>query len=401
MILSKEDALMKKRLFCLLLAMLLPAMSCAEVLGFGFVNDKKVALRRKPGGDIVWRMPKDACVWINDTKTDSKGRLWYQVRSGLNVEHANWDYTGWIRADFVDAGSTVWHDVVRLDAGEEGLIVCRSDGTVETAGRPICSSNWSGWKNTRGWDRGRTDAVDVLARDNLAFSIILQDGRLIASDENEPLYADDPVKLICGDYEVFTLLQSGRVVFSQSGRNANLYWEYPTVCPEKETLLNTVKMVKNIHRVLFLQEDGSVMSAEYVKDAPEQEVPDWSEWTGLTTVSAGVCLVHGSNLYLTGVYAGIREDGTVIAAPQLLRDVTDNWMDMADVCFGKTYVLGLIKDGTVLSAGLDGSPAMDVISWTDIIAIDAAEDWCVGLRRDGTLVFAGDHVFMDEGHERR
>ena len=47
------------------------------------------------------------------------------------------------------------------------------------------------------------------------------------------------------------------------------------------------------------------------------------------------------------------------------------------------------------------SLGMDVSSWTDIIAIDAAEDWCVGLRRDGTLVFAGDHVFMDEGHERR
>ena len=59
------------------------------------------------------------------------------------------------------------------------------------------------------------------------------------------------------------------------------------------------------------------------------------------------------------------------------------------------------KDGTAVSAGWNGYEAIDVSGWTDIIAVDTADDYCVGLKSDGTLVFAGEHIFMRDGHSKK
>ena len=77
---SVSDIIIKKLLCVLVLLSILictapPA--CAETedvpVGFGFVNAKDVALRREACGKIIARLPKDACVWVKDAKTDAKG----------------------------------------------------------------------------------------------------------------------------------------------------------------------------------------------------------------------------------------------------------------------------------------------------------------------------------------
>ena len=133
-----------KKLLCVLVLLsilicaALPA--CAETeevpVGFGFVNAKDVALRREAGGKIIARLPKDACVWVKDSKTDAKGVRWLRLNAALN-EGANVDYTGWMKAEFVDTADEVWHDVVDVSCGSWGMIALKKDGTAETAGRPV------------------------------------------------------------------------------------------------------------------------------------------------------------------------------------------------------------------------------------------------------------------------
>ena len=136
----------------ILILLLLPVCSFAqsEPLGFGFVNARDVALRGIMGGIIADRLPKGTCVWIRDARTDRAGKKWYEInaKAGVNEDGTEKEHTGWMRAEFIDAGDLLWHDVESVAASDEGLLALRTDGTVEQAGRDLC-----------GW----TDAISDIA----------------------------------------------------------------------------------------------------------------------------------------------------------------------------------------------------------------------------------------------
>ncbi len=69
---------------------------------------------------------------------------------------------------------------------------------------------------------------------------------------------------------------------------------------------------------------------------------------------------------------------------------------MEDIRICGTYVVGLKKDGTVVSTELRDDPEPDVCGWNDIIAVSPGNDYCVGLKSDGTLVFAGSHLMWQK-----
>ena len=66
---------------------------------------------------------------------------------------------------------------------------------------------------------------------------------------------------------------------------------------------------------------------------------------------------------------------------------------MAKIVIGEKWVLGLKRDGTVVSAGIDGKTPPDVSAWSDIMDLGTGKDYCVGVRSSGNLVFAGDYRF--------
>ena len=87
------------------------AAACAEPMGFGFVNAKDVALRRGIGGKkVLARLPKNTCVWIHGSETDQKGTEWFHVNAGMKIKGGSYDYTGWMKAEFIDAGEKVWNN---------------------------------------------------------------------------------------------------------------------------------------------------------------------------------------------------------------------------------------------------------------------------------------------------
>ena len=156
---------------------------CAETeeasVGFGFVNAKDVALRREAGGKIIARLPKDACVWVKDSKTDAKGVRWLRLNAALN-EGANVDYTGWMKAEFVDTADEVWHDVVDVSCGSWGMIALKKDGTAETAGRPVADPVTDRWVQSRRWtdhfDKKIRQARSYVSSMMLPFSVLTGSG---------------------------------------------------------------------------------------------------------------------------------------------------------------------------------------------------------------------------------
>ena len=85
-----------------------------------------------------------------------------------------------------------------------------------------------------------------------------------------------------------------------------------------------------------------------------------------------------------------------MAWPEILQARIKDWNNMEEIRMYGSYVVGLKKDGTVVSANLRDTPVPDVSSWKDIIAADPGNDYCVGLKSDGTLLFAGDHLIWEK-----
>ncbi len=336
---------MKRFLLCLLMGIVISLAVCtasAETLGWGFVNNTDVALRRGVGGKTIYRLPKDTCVWINDSYVDGKGVLWYEIRTGLHVDNANYDFTGWMKAEFIDAGEEVWRDITAIAASNNGLIVLRTDGSTETAGRPIVAMDGSGWVSPKGWANayGKAIRVGVPNSGNAYF---------IVTENDEFIYS---------------------VYYSANG----------------------LPVTNGLAKAAALE-----AAEEIIKGVP---FPVWSS-NAETVVFRSMGIANPAGELPIELYIGVRVDGTVIAEPAFMADLLADWSDIVDVRLTDRYVLGLKKDGTVLLATFGDGVDLDVSQWQGVIAIGAGKDWCVGLTEDGTLVFAGDHVFMNEGHSRK
>lgn len=327
---------MKRLLLCAALLMLFLFSSSAETLGFGFVNATDVALRRDMGGAILTRLPKDTCVWINDSKTDAQGTLWYKINAGLHVNHVNYDYSGWMKADFIDAGEKIWHDITSIAANNSGMIVLRNDGSTETAGRPIVAPDASGWISPKDWSAyyGKVIRVGVPPFGNEYF---------IVTEKNE--------------------------------------------------------FISSVNRLRVADGMATADSYETEPIPEGQDLPAWSTDADLKDFYfTGIW--NSAKKSGETIAVGLRPDGTMIAEPSSLFSSPADWQDIVAMRLTGTFVIGLKNDGTVLLSAFSGSNPPDVSRWQDIIAIACGNDYCVGLKKDGTLLFAGDHIFMNEGHTR-
>lgn len=402
-----------KKLLCVLL--LLPILicdvppACAETeeasVGFGFVNAKDVALRREAGGKIIARLPKDACVWVKDSKTDAKGVRWLRLNAALN-EGANVDYTGWMKAEFVDTADEVWHDVVDVSCGSWGMIALKKDGTAETAGRPVADPVTDRWVLSRRW----TDRFDKKIRQARSYvssmMLLFEDGTFAFHRDTDYRQVNGPVRLLPEESAAFVLMTETDDIISLNG-TAIGQW----ICPEEGPGTGALSHITAMYcsdqdSLLMFTDEGNVLAARITgygsdEEDPVSEMPDWSEWTHLEGFYAKRAPRGDGVEGPCWIAAGLEKDGTVQAWPAFAAEALADWSDLKEIRLEHTYALGLKKDGTVVSAGFNGYPAPDVSSWTGIAAVRLFTDFCVGIREDGTLAFAGEHVFMREGHEKK
>lgn len=90
---------------------------------------------------------------------------------------------------------------------------------------------------------------------------------------------------------------------------------------------------------------------------------------------------------------GLKKDGTVISAGsnQSGQCNTDGWSNIIAVSAGGYHTVGLKEDGTVVATGDNEFGQCNVSSWKNIVAICAGSYHTVGLTKDGQVVGAGDY----------
>ena len=352
---------------------------CADTLGFGIVNDTDVALRKTPGGQKLIRLPKDTCVWIRDTETDSKGGLWYEVNLGYDDEGTYRNRSGWMKAEFIDAGDALWHDVDSVKAGQYGMMALRKNGTVEC----VCDMDN---RQLRSWAAGLRDIRQVsLSWLGWGFYALSGDGTFCDADGN----TEKDIRLACEYGYPCLITKDSRLL---TGGITGLTWVWPRDAGSGQ-LSHITAMTNTDYRLLLLTDDGRVYAASLTDELLIPE-PEWEKWTDVTGIDAGISTFTGGRPYQF-TFAAVRKDGTVLAAPEQLSDMLGSWRDISKVCIGYQWVLGLKNDGTVVILAPGGTKTPDVSGWTGITDIGNGGDYIVGVRADGTLVFAGEHDFPD------
>lgn len=127
------------------------------------------------------------------------------------------------------------------------------------------------------------------------------------------------------------------------------------------------------------------------EDAAQRACDLWDVLTNRHTIAAG-CATDAENS-ANILYAAVKADGSVQTSR--LTQKTQTWTDIVAVAAGKSHVVGLRRDGTVLAAaagGLEiGDEAFDYSNWGDIVSVAAGMAHSVGLKKDGTVVATGNN----------
>lgn len=109
-------------------------------------------------------------------------------------------------------------------------------------------------------------------------------------------------------------------------------------------------------------------------------------WRNIKSISAGGILDYAFVI-------GLKKDGTVVSSGAFYfePDSIDKWQNIAAISAGWIHGLGLKNDGTVVSGGNPNNNGLcnEVSSWKGIVAIAAGNSISMGLKQDGTVIAVG------------
>ena len=132
---------------------------------------------------------------------------------------------------------------------------------------------------------------------------------------------------------------------------------------------------------VLLQRSGTVIP--HTKDTSvNREIQDWKD----------IVDIQGGNYYKP-IYIGLKKNGTVVVAGddnihKLSYSLSD-WRDITEIAFSAGCIMGIRKDGSVVSAGSHSGYLWRFIDWQDMRHITYGVDHVVGLRTDGTVAATG------------
>lgn len=145
-------------------------------------------------------------------------------------------------------------------------------------------------------------------------------------------------------------------------------------------LENDIVSVDAYEYYAVLKKDGTVCTGVVSKDHSNSAYESYGlseadSWTDIVEVAVGWTQI-----------VGLKKDGTVVTAGFSASDFegVDQWSNIIDVDAGESITVGLKADGTVVTCDL----APDVSGWTDIVAVSCSSNYIVGLKSDGTVVAA-------------
>ncbi len=198
------------------------------------------------------------------------------------------------------------------------------------------------------------------------------------------------VVAICsrGGDSIEGLTKEGKIITTSTETKENLL---SSTNASENAMANVVESVLNWNNIksfqtfypqtaVALSNDGSVFAAY---PGYQDGTARLQEWKDIVSVADGRSYV-----------VGIKADGTVISNNYGYSGTIDTskWRDIVAIA-ADFSVIGLREDGTVVSTGLNENGEGNVSDWVDIIAISTSRFCTLGLKSDGTVVATGTNTF--------
>ena len=398
---------MKKYLSLLLILLLLCACALCSAgsadaeTGFGIVNADQVAMRKEPNGQKLYRFDRGTPVWISGSKTDSKGDLWYQITAQYNYRYKR---TGWMKAEFIDAGAQLWRDIKKVAANQNGMIALRKDGSVVPLSfigkidKEDYSDQWTVDLPPCRDVFAFVGSTHVLTRQNELIGIngtLMQSGIRLSNPTGTISIETDPSRFVPS--------------MANTGDNSFPEWLPPFENPSADEISAVVGIEDNSRCLMLLKNTGEVICGTWNNDNllsadngyKTIPVPDFRTVPPLKALISRDYYDPALNLpaqynNMVQIYAGITEDGKVWVYPEEKQPYVDSWSEITQLGEANGVLYGVRKDGTVVAASLYGKAPLQVSQWTDIVDLCCnGETFIVGIKNDGTLVFAGEPPFSN------
>lgn len=360
--------------------------ACAETAGFGVVNADAVNVRTEPRGNLLFRAVKGQSVFVSKNAVDSAGQLWYRIVIYERPVQTGARREAWIMAKFVDMLDEASRDVVQVALNNNGYIALHTDGTV--SGAEIGKSDS---EETSVWLSGLRDirAVETCL---YSYFAIGQDNRLyqrgircLHGADAEPV-ENLPARLLAADLsDGLIAATDDALLFSGGFPGMEQYAFFPNgALPAVDDI---VQLAASGGIFAALSADGRLHAAVYTGFGETALPFPLDDWQDLARID--LCLAGSQISWANERVIGVRRDGTAVAYPEALQAQVAAWTDLADAKLGRTFVIGLKTDGSVVCAG-DERIAQSVSGWRNVASIDAANGYCAAVTQDGQLLFAGE-----------
>ncbi len=346
-----------------------------EYLGFARVLKDKTNLRKKPGGELIIKLNRDAAVYVVDKETDAAGMTWYRVHYNHNGINRAYSLDGFVRGDLLELSSSIFTDIVAISAEGCTLLCLRKDGRVIAAGgdyfHELDVLDWTG--------------ATEIASGNLISAAICPSG-VVTTSLDPRFFSAVP------DWTGVVRLVGGYSGAAGSRSDGTVALCLLTDWPDEEGMLRQMEaelrgatdLAVGSGFVVGLWEDGRAAVAGGIPDSMREAV---STWQDVVQIAAGV--YHA---------VGLKTDGTVVVVlrPEALYESqcgVEEWAGIVAIDAGMYNTVGVRRDGTVVITDNDMGVQIDVSSMRNIAQVAAGEAFVAGLTRDGRVIFRGDYLF--------
>ena len=253
-----------------------------------------------------------------------------------------------------------------IAAGRNHVVALRRDGRVIAAG-----NNDKGQCNVQDW----TDIIAVAA--GFEYTVGLRaDGTVVATGFNNNGQCDvqgwtDIVEIYAGNTATDTIgvKADGTIVATGGPEGRNHHEQIPG---KSESM---IKLCPGWSGIIAVMDTGFVRFTGSLSD-----MKGISRWIGIKDAAIG-----------TGHAVGLLVDGTVVTAGRASAGQNDveDWSNIIAVSSSNSNTAGLKADGSVVVAGRNSHGQKDAETWENIVTLSVGPGFIVGLKIDGTVVAAG------------
>lgn len=157
-----------------------------------------------------------------------------------------------------------------------------------------------------------------------------------------------------------------------------------------------VKLTETMQEMVYNEATSYYRDGCYLEALAEFE--DLGSYKDSIEMAKKCIIANKMRQMATTIVAGSRQstaiqvDGKVVSTVNNseIQKCIDQWEDIVSISFFGTLIIGLKKDGTVVTAGkYDDNKEPDVSEWENIVQIVTGQQYVVGLKADGTVVGAG------------